>query len=153
MNGTVSFFHALAPALTANILTAVLVYCFALIEKQERSGAEEGRLTYLWLIVMVFMDGLYTWGVYPLDNSKRSAASAVTYVKRSAASVRREQDRGRGVGIGSINLSDGQNVKRLVCNAPRHARRQGRRRIWWLAGATRRPTLTYSLTITWRATV
>ena len=88
MNGTVSFFHALAPALTANILTAVLVYCFALIEKQERSGAEEGRLTYLWLIVMVFMFmlyGLYTWGVYPLDNSKRSAASAdgaPTYVKR-----------------------------------------------------------------------
>ena len=33
---------------------------------------------YLWLIVMVFMFmlyGLYTWGVYPFDKSKRSAAS------------------------------------------------------------------------------
>ena len=68
MAETQSFFHALAPALIANVLTVVFVYCFAEIGRQERSGKEEGRLTYLWLIVMVFMFmlyGLYTWGVYP----------------------------------------------------------------------------------------
>jgi hypothetical protein len=71
MSGTVSFFHALAPALVANVLTVVFVYCFAMISQQERSGEEEGRLTYLWLIVVVFvcmLYGLYTWGVYPLKN-------------------------------------------------------------------------------------
>ena len=60
-------------------LDVVFVYCFAVIGQQERSGDEEGRLTYLWLIVMVVMFmlyGLYTWGVYPLDKSKRSAASS-----------------------------------------------------------------------------
>jgi len=33
-------------------------------------GEEEGRLTYLWLIVLVFpfmLYGLYTWGVYPFE--------------------------------------------------------------------------------------
>jgi hypothetical protein len=67
MNGTASFFQALAPALIANVLTVVFVYCFAMISQQERRG-EEGRQTYLWLIVMVFLFmlyGLYTWGVYP----------------------------------------------------------------------------------------
>ena len=57
----------------------VFVYCFAVIGQQERSGDEGGRLTYLWLIVMVFMFmlyGLYTWGVHPLDKPKRSASSA-----------------------------------------------------------------------------
>jgi hypothetical protein len=47
------------------------------ISQQEPSGDEEGRLTYLWLIVMVFMfmlHELYTLGVYPPDKSKRSAA-------------------------------------------------------------------------------
>ena len=79
MSGTAAFFHAMAPTLIANVLTVVFVYCFAVIGQQERSGDEEGRLTYLWLIVMVFMFmlyGLYTWGVYPLDKSKRSAASS-----------------------------------------------------------------------------
>lgn len=67
--GTQSFFQALAPALIANVLTVVFVYCFAEIGRQERSGKEEGRLTYLWLIVMIVMFmlyGLYVWGVYPL---------------------------------------------------------------------------------------
>ena len=78
----------MAPTLIANVLTVAFVYCFAVINKQERSGEEEGRLTYLWLLVMVFMFmlyGLYTWGVYPLDKSKRSAASAdgaPRYVRR-----------------------------------------------------------------------
>jgi hypothetical protein len=69
MSGTVAFFHALAPILIANVLTVVFVYCFSVISQQERSGTDEGRLTYLWIIVMVFMFmlyGLYTWGVYPL---------------------------------------------------------------------------------------
>ena len=68
MSGTESFFHALAPALTANVLTVVFVYCFSVIDRQEQTGKEEGRLTYLWLIVMVLLFmlyGLYTWGVYP----------------------------------------------------------------------------------------
>ena len=54
MLGTESFFHALAPALVANILTVVFVYCFAVINQQEQRG-EEGRLTYIWLIVIVFL--------------------------------------------------------------------------------------------------
>ena len=65
--------------LIANVLTVVFVYCFAVIGQQERSGDEGGRLTYLWLIVMVFMFmlyGLYTWGVHPLDKPKRSATPA-----------------------------------------------------------------------------
>ena len=72
MSGTEAFFHAMAPTLIANVLTVVFVYCFALIGQQARSGDEEGRLTYLWIIVMVFMFmlyGLYTWSVYPLERS------------------------------------------------------------------------------------
>jgi hypothetical protein len=44
---TGSFFHALAPALMANVLTVVLVYCFAMINQREKRG-EEGRLTHIW---------------------------------------------------------------------------------------------------------
>ena len=68
MSGTASFFHALAPALVANILTVVFVYCFARIGYQERHGEEEGRLYYLWLLVMIFafmLYGLHTWGLSP----------------------------------------------------------------------------------------
>jgi hypothetical protein len=71
MNGTALFFHAIAPVLTANILTITWVYAFAKITQKERNGEEEGRGTYLWLIVLVFLFmlyGLYTWGVYPLHN-------------------------------------------------------------------------------------
>jgi hypothetical protein len=49
-------------------LTVLLVYCFAKVHQQELKGEEEGRITYLWLIVMVILFmlyGLYTWGVYP----------------------------------------------------------------------------------------
>ena len=38
------------------------------ITQKELRGEEDGRLTYLWLIVMVLsfmLYGLYTWGVYP----------------------------------------------------------------------------------------
>lgn len=69
VEGTVAFFRAMAPVLIANGLTVTLVYCFAKIHQKERVGEEEGRLTYLWLIVLVMLFmlyGLYTWGVYPL---------------------------------------------------------------------------------------
>ena len=69
--GTVSFFQAMAPVLIANVLTVAFVYSFAKIHQKELTGEEEGRLTYLWLIIVVFLFmlyGLYTWGVYPLDN-------------------------------------------------------------------------------------
>ena len=68
MSGTVLFFHAMAPVLTSNILTVTWVYAFVKITQKERGGEEEGRGTWLWLIVMVFLFmlyGLYTWGVYP----------------------------------------------------------------------------------------
>ena len=68
---TESFFHALAPPLVANLLTVVLVYCFAMINQREKRG-EEGRLMHPWLIVVVLflmLYGLYTWGVYPFKKS------------------------------------------------------------------------------------
>ena len=55
--------------LIANVLTVTFVYCFAKIHQKELAGEEEGRLTYLWLIIIVLLFmlyGLYTWGVYPL---------------------------------------------------------------------------------------
>ena len=66
--GTVSFFQTMAPILIANVLTVAFVYSFVKIHQKELIGEEEGRLTYLWLIVVVFLFmlyGLYTWGVYP----------------------------------------------------------------------------------------
>ena len=69
VNGTAAFFQAMAPVLIANVLTVTFVYCFARIRQKERIDEDEGRLTYLWLIVLVFsfmLYGLYTWGVYPL---------------------------------------------------------------------------------------
>ena len=68
MSGTVLFFRATAPVLTSNILTVTWVYAFVKITHKERGGEEEGRGTWLRLIVMVFLFmlyGLYTWGVYP----------------------------------------------------------------------------------------
>ncbi len=59
----------MAPVLTANVLTVAFVYCFVRLHQQEVSGQEEGRLPYLWLIVLVvlfMLYGLYIWGVYPL---------------------------------------------------------------------------------------
>ena len=50
-------------------MTVAFVYAFAKIHQKELTGEEEGRLTYLWLIILVFLFmlyGLYTWGVYPL---------------------------------------------------------------------------------------
>ena len=66
MSGNASFFNALAPDLVANILTVVFVYSFVQISQKERSGEEEGRGTYLWLILLVLffmLYGIYTWGI------------------------------------------------------------------------------------------
>ena len=65
MSGAAPFFHAMAPTLTANILTVTFVYCFARIAQMERSG-EEGYGTFVWLIVLILMFalyGLYVWRV------------------------------------------------------------------------------------------
>lgn len=67
MSGNAAFFHAMAPALTANILTVTFVYCFAQVARSERRG-DEGRATHLWLIVMILMFilyGVYTWNASP----------------------------------------------------------------------------------------
>ena len=53
-----SFFMRWRP-LTANILTVAFVYCFVKITQKELRGEEVGRLTYLWLIVMVSSFLLY----------------------------------------------------------------------------------------------
>jgi hypothetical protein len=66
--GTVSFSQAMAPNLMANILTLAFVYSFAKIQQKETRWKERGRLTYLWLIVLVFffmLYGLYSWDIYP----------------------------------------------------------------------------------------
>ena len=67
VDGTVAFFQAMAPVLIANVLTVTFVYCFAKIHQKECIGEEEGRLTHLWLIILVFLFmmlyGLYTWSV------------------------------------------------------------------------------------------
>jgi len=66
VTGNASFFNAMAPGLVANILTVVFVYSFVKISQKERSGEEEGRGTYLWLILLVFffmLYGIYTWGI------------------------------------------------------------------------------------------
>ena len=68
VGGTRAFFKEMAPVLTANVLTVTFVYCFVKITQKELKGEEEGRLTYLWLIIMVFLFmlyGLYIWGVDP----------------------------------------------------------------------------------------
>ena len=69
--GTVAFFQAMASVLIANLLTVAFVYSFVKIHQKELTGAEEGRLTYLWLIILVLLFmlyGLYTWGVYSLSS-------------------------------------------------------------------------------------
>ena len=66
ISGTAAFFKAMAPLLVANILTVTFVYCFAKISQLAQNREEEGKLTYLWLLVLVFLFmlyGLYVWGV------------------------------------------------------------------------------------------
>ena len=66
-SGTVAFFHAMAPVLLASRVDRRLRLLLRKIHQKELAGEEEGRLTYLWLIIMVFLFmiyGLYTWRVY-----------------------------------------------------------------------------------------
>jgi len=63
-SATVAFFKAMAPHLTANILTVTFVYCFDKIHQKDLAGEEVGRLTYLWLIVLILLFMLY--GLYAL---------------------------------------------------------------------------------------
>ena len=68
---TASFFREMVPVLIANVLTVAFIYSFAKIRQKELIGEEEGHVTYLWLIALVFLFMLYglrTWGVYPLNN-------------------------------------------------------------------------------------
>jgi len=47
-------------------LTVVFVYSFVKISQKERSGDDQGRVTYLWLIVLVFffmLYGIHTWDI------------------------------------------------------------------------------------------
>jgi hypothetical protein len=72
-HGTVAFFQAMAPVLIANVLTVAFVYCFAKVHQKEPEGVEQGRFTYLRLIVLVFLFmlyGLYT-GVSILQTNNR----------------------------------------------------------------------------------
>jgi hypothetical protein len=66
ISGTAAFFKAMAPLLVANILTVTFVYCFAKISQLEQNREEEGKLTYLWLLLLVLlfmMYGMYVWDV------------------------------------------------------------------------------------------
>ena len=68
VGGTGAFCKEVAPVLTANGLTVTFVYCFVNLTQKELKGEEVGRLTYLWLIIMLFLFmlyGLYIWGVDP----------------------------------------------------------------------------------------
>lgn len=71
ISGTVAFFKAMAPLLIANVLTITFVYCFAKVSQKERRGQQEKLLTYLWLIILVFlfmrMD--FTRGMFPPPNT------------------------------------------------------------------------------------
>jgi hypothetical protein len=56
----------MAPVLMANILTVTFVYCFAKISHKKREGAEEGKLTFIWLLLLILlfmMYGMYVWDV------------------------------------------------------------------------------------------
>ena len=69
--GTAHFFQAMAPVLTANVLTVAFVYSFVQDHPERATWRGGGRGTYLWLIVVVnlfMLYGLYTWGVYPFKN-------------------------------------------------------------------------------------
>ncbi len=65
MSGTQGFFHAMAPHLTANLLTVTFFYCVARITQMERNG-QEGRATHLWLTAMVLLFALYGFYLWKL---------------------------------------------------------------------------------------
>ena len=64
MSGVEAFFHAMAPILTANILTVTFVYSLSRVTQMERDGKEDGRAAFIWLatLVLVFvLYGFYVW--------------------------------------------------------------------------------------------
>jgi hypothetical protein len=66
ITGNAAFFKAMAPALIANLLTVTFVYCFVKISQKELRKEEEGKLTYLWLLLLVVLFmiyGMYVWDV------------------------------------------------------------------------------------------
>jgi hypothetical protein len=75
ISGTVASSKARASVLVANILTVTVVYCLAL----EQSREEEGKLTYLWLLILVFLFMLYALG--PLGKEKGSIFSLLQPVE------------------------------------------------------------------------
>ena len=79
MSGTAAFFHAMAPTLTANILTVTLVYCLAMISRRERNGGEP-TLSHIWLVVMVLLFllyGFYTWKSYTSPTIQRVGSLSI----------------------------------------------------------------------------
>jgi hypothetical protein len=59
----------MAPCSDCHGLTVTFVYAFVRITQKEMAGEEEGRGTYLRLIVLVFffmLYGLYTWRRLPV---------------------------------------------------------------------------------------
>jgi len=65
VSGVQGFFHAMAPTLTANLLTVSFVYCVARITQMERDG-QEGRVTHLWFTALVLPFALYGFYVWEL---------------------------------------------------------------------------------------
>ena len=55
ISGTVAFFKAMTPFSSRTYSPLPLYYCFAKITQLEQRGEEEGRLTYIWLLVLVFV--------------------------------------------------------------------------------------------------
>jgi hypothetical protein len=53
--GTTSFFKAMSPILTANILTVAFIYAFVKIHQKDVAGVEEGRSLYLGLAVFILL--------------------------------------------------------------------------------------------------
>jgi hypothetical protein len=55
MSGTEAFFHAMAPTLTANILTMAFVYCFARLAKIDADeGASNTSGSSIWCCCSCF---------------------------------------------------------------------------------------------------
>lgn len=94
MNGTEAFFHAMAPVLTANVLTVAFIYSFwAYCQKEKRQEIGGGHLLSLLIAIFSFMlYGLYTWGVYPVTNQTRAALQAPAADASAAAGIPSSSD-------------------------------------------------------------
>ena len=66
MGDSSEFFKAMAPYLTANLLTVVLVYGYASYARLEREGAERGfegllRIVLTLMVLSFCLFGLFEW--------------------------------------------------------------------------------------------